>query len=99
MSGYSGTPLCKKLGIKPGFKLYLIDHPADYLDLLGELPDGLIFMDTLAQPPDLIHFFVKTVSELEAQLPFLKDKSGRMARFGFLGTKKAPKFPQMLMKI
>lgn len=93
MSGYSGTPLCKKLGIKPGFKLYLIDQPADYLDLLGELPDGLIFMDTLAQPPDLIHFFVKTVSELEAQLSFLKDKIGKNGAIWVSWYKKSAKIP------
>jgi hypothetical protein len=29
MPGYSGTPLPKKLGIKPGFHVYLLNAPAD----------------------------------------------------------------------
>jgi len=29
MSGYSGTPLPKKLGIKPGFRVWLAEIPAD----------------------------------------------------------------------
>jgi len=29
MSGYSGTPLPKKLGIKPGFRAYLVNVPPE----------------------------------------------------------------------
>ena len=36
MAGYSGTPLPKKLGIKPGHRLLLLSMP-DGFDL-GELP-------------------------------------------------------------
>ncbi len=33
-SGYSGTPLIKKLGIKPDSKLMLINAPENYNDLV-----------------------------------------------------------------
>jgi hypothetical protein len=33
-AGYPGTPLFKKLGIKPGTKALLINQPAHYDDLL-----------------------------------------------------------------
>lgn len=36
--GYSGTPLLKKLGFKPGQQVLLIDAPEAYLDWLG--PDS-----------------------------------------------------------
>jgi len=36
MPGYSGTPLPKKLGIKPGFRAQLISAPADVLKELRE---------------------------------------------------------------
>ncbi|HMD27036.1 MAG TPA: hypothetical protein VKH13_00590 [Steroidobacteraceae bacterium] len=36
MAGYSGTPLVKKLGIKEGFKIHVVDAPADYRQLLAE---------------------------------------------------------------
>jgi hypothetical protein len=40
-AGYSGTPLPRKLGIKPGARLGLIRPPADFARTLGELPEGV----------------------------------------------------------
>ena len=37
-AGYSGTPLVRKLGIKPGYRITLLNAPEDYLELLGPLP-------------------------------------------------------------
>ena len=57
-AGYSGTPLIKKLGIKPETKLSLINKPAGYYDWLGaDLSDQLYKKNEI---PDLIHLFVKT---------------------------------------
>jgi len=36
MPGYSGTPLPKKLGIKPGYCIYFLDAPADVRSELGD---------------------------------------------------------------
>jgi len=38
MSGYSGTPLSKKLGLRPGFRVYLINEP---MEVRGELQAAL----------------------------------------------------------
>ncbi|MXY12467.1 MAG: DUF3052 domain-containing protein, partial [Chloroflexi bacterium] len=38
MAGYSGTPLPKKLGIKEGSVVALIDPPAEFDQILGPLP-------------------------------------------------------------
>jgi hypothetical protein len=38
MAGYSGKPLWQKLGIKPGFGIFVDGLPAAYGDLVGELP-------------------------------------------------------------
>jgi hypothetical protein len=40
-AGYSGTPLAKKLGIKPGTRLVPLEAPAEYLGWLAPLPDGV----------------------------------------------------------
>lgn len=40
-AGYSGTPLVRKLGIKKDFRLAVWNRPDGYLDLLGELPEGV----------------------------------------------------------
>jgi hypothetical protein len=40
-AGYSGTPLVRKLGIKPGARLGLIGAPDGFAETLGELPRGV----------------------------------------------------------
>jgi hypothetical protein len=40
MAGYSGTPLPRKLGIKPGGRVGTRNAPADFERTLGPLPDG-----------------------------------------------------------
>ena len=40
-AGYSGTPLVRKLGIKPGARLAVIGAPEGFDDTLGELPPGV----------------------------------------------------------
>ena len=67
MPGYSGTPLPKKLGIKPQFHVLLLDAPAD---VKAELKDALatcqIVKDGRA-PLDFAMIFVKSTSELKKQ--------------------------------
>ena len=40
--GYSGTPLPRKLGIKPEAKLALVNAPDGFDDTVGELPPGVV---------------------------------------------------------
>ncbi|MEO6071617.1 MAG: hypothetical protein ABIN57_08325 [Chitinophagaceae bacterium] len=42
-SGYSGTPLAKKLGIKDGHKIRLVNHPDYYFDLFDDLLNDIKF--------------------------------------------------------
>ena len=55
--GYSGTPLPKKLGIKPGMSLAVLNAPANLDALLGELPDG-VTSRRLGHHRDLVLIFV-----------------------------------------
>ncbi len=41
-SGYSGTPLVRKLGIKPAAKVALVRAPDGFDETLGELPPGAV---------------------------------------------------------
>ncbi len=70
--GYSKTPLAKKLGIKPGFKLKLVNAPEYYLDLFTDMPED-IDITVGKQKVDLIHFFTKDEKELAQLLPKLKN--------------------------
>ena len=58
MAGYSGTPLVKKLGIKEGSRVALVNAPGDFQTELDELPDNVKFMKSTTKSLDLILFFV-----------------------------------------
>lgn len=94
MAGYSGTPLAKKLGIKPGTRIGKLNAPKQYGDWLGPLPDGARFV---AKAPregsDLVHLFVTSAAELARDLPKAR---AAMAPDGALWVswyKKAAKIP------
>lgn len=70
--GYSGTPLGKKLGLKEGFKIRIINEPDDYRGLLTDLPDNIQFLTSKRQKKNIIHLFVKKAKELNNQLAGLK---------------------------
>ncbi|HWZ14478.1 MAG TPA: DUF3052 family protein [Mucilaginibacter sp.] len=73
-AGYSGTPLAKKLGIKPGFKIGLINIPGNYFDLFTDLPADIHVTNDTSIKKDLIHFFTKSEKEFTAMLPDLKNQ-------------------------
>ena len=58
MAGYSGTPLPKKLGIKAGSRIALVNAPKDFDSELGELPDNVEFVKRPTKSLDIILFFV-----------------------------------------
>ena len=58
MAGYSGTPLVKKLGIKEGSRVALVNAPENFQTELGDLPDNVKFMKSTTKSLDLILFFV-----------------------------------------
>ena len=73
-SGYSGTPLAKKLGIKGGFHVKLVNAPIYYFDLFTDLPADIVLTDAPSLKKDFIHFFTKSVEEYIQNLPILKDQ-------------------------
>jgi hypothetical protein len=71
-AGYSGTPLAKKLGFKPGFAAVYVNPPDDFDALLGELPDDVKVLKRLREDLDLVVCFVTARAELERRLPKLR---------------------------
>jgi hypothetical protein len=69
-AGYSGTPLLKKLGIKPEMKVVLINQPTNYYDLLESNISNQLCKKN--ETPDFIHLFVKTSKEFETEMKKLK---------------------------
>lgn len=70
-AGYSGTPLAKKLGIKPGFTVTTQNDPSDFKPLLDPLPEGVSFKSNLRGSTDLVVAFFVERSKLKARLPAL----------------------------
>ena len=65
-SGYSSTPLAKKLGLKDRYKYLLYNQPKHYFSLFSDLPDNISTLDTiLTNTADFIHLFFTTVEELK----------------------------------
>ncbi|MCP5117986.1 MAG: DUF3052 domain-containing protein, partial [bacterium] len=68
MAGYSGTPLPKKLGIKPKLVLGLVNAPDDFEKTLGALPDGVKLRHNLRGRVDLIIWFTKSAADLKRRI-------------------------------
>ena len=71
-AGYSGAPLIKKLGIKPGMKAAFLYAPQGYDQTLGPLPQEFNLLKRLGKEMDFIHFFAKERAKLLSKLPKLK---------------------------
>jgi len=64
MAGYSGTPLVRKLGIKPGANIAFISAPQDYASEL-DLPSDVTVNSRSSKPLDFAQLFVTREIELK----------------------------------
>ncbi|MBZ0298430.1 MAG: DUF3052 family protein [Anaerolineae bacterium] len=92
-AGYSGTPLVKKLGLKPGQRILILNPPENYAATLGDLPDGLLQVETATPELDFIQWFTKDRAELEQQFPDLKAALAPDGMLWISWPKKASKVP------
>ena len=74
MAGYSSTPLTRKLGIKEGFRIALVNAPKDFQSELGELPDKVEFVKRTANSLDIVLFFVLSERALARDFANLAEK-------------------------
>ncbi len=71
-AGYSGTPLVKKLGIKPASHVLVLGAPDGYRAMLEGLPDQVKFVAAASGSTDLVHVFSRRKSELAKTLTALR---------------------------
>ncbi|MDE0026455.1 MAG: hypothetical protein OXP69_18760 [Spirochaetaceae bacterium] len=79
-AGYSGTPLIRKLGLRPDLRVCLLHEPDGFRALL----DGVERFDITADLQgtfDYLQFFTDSRAELEARFPAL---AGHVADGGML---------------
>jgi len=74
MTGYSGTPLAQKLGIRPETTVILMNAPANYRNLLGQIADDAHFSDKIKKSSNFVHLFTTSRSDLEKRLMMLREK-------------------------
>ncbi len=74
MAGYSSTPLPKKLGIKEGSRIALVNAPKDFQRTLGALPENAVFVARLIKPLDIVLLFVLTERALLRDFAKLAEK-------------------------
>ena len=72
-AGYSGTPLPKKLGMKPGQRIAFFHAPPEFARALGALPDGVEPTHGADDdaPLDVAVFFTRRAAELAGRFPAL----------------------------
>lgn len=92
-AGYSGTPLAKKLGIKPNFKLKLYFEPDYYFQLFEDLPSDLEIMEGQGSNIDFIHVFVKEKSLLLDKIQEIKGSLKKNGQVWISWPKGASKIP------
>jgi hypothetical protein len=92
-AGYSGTPLAKKLGIKPGTVLLPVHAPTNYLALINPLPENVTVRRIVIEDLDLIHLFTKTRAELIELLDLYKSKIKQSGAIWVSWPKKTSRIP------
>jgi len=90
-SGYSGTPLAKKLSLKPGMRAWFDGMPATVAEEIGDI--GLVLLSKPEAPIDAAHIFVTMREDMDVKLQRLRPL---LAASGFIWVswpKKASKVP------
>ena len=93
LTGYSGTPLVKKLGFKSPLIVLLVNAPKEYKTWLGEIPEGVTFTSKANLPIEAAHIFTTSSLELDATLSKLRHE---LKQDGFIWVswpKKSSKVP------
>jgi hypothetical protein len=68
MAGPSSKPVTQKLGIQPGFCIFIEGAPAAYSDIVGKLPADATIASRLKAPLDMVHVFAIKAAGLAEKL-------------------------------
>jgi hypothetical protein len=70
MAGYSQTPLVKKLGIKEGMRISILNSPGEFWIELGNMPEVKAISKPVKEM-DLLLYFADSRKDLETLFPKL----------------------------
>jgi hypothetical protein len=89
MAGYSGTPLTKKLGIRAGSAVALLNAPPQFERTLGELPEGASLRRQARGKARVILLFSRSMTDLERRFPAAARATEEAGRLWIVWPKKA----------
>jgi hypothetical protein len=92
-SGYSGTPLAQKLGLRPGMRAWFLGLPDGVRAEIERDAPPLELLDTPEPPVDLAHIFVTSCAALDCELRMLLPLIAREGMIWVSWPKKASKVP------
>jgi hypothetical protein len=91
MADYSGTPLAKKLGIKEGHRVAVVNDPGGLPRALAPLPQDVRMLKSLRAPVDVAVLFVTTAGELDRRFDRMRDALSEAGGFWVAWPKKSSK--------
>ena len=105
-TGYSGTPLAKKLGMKGGMAVLTVNAPQGYLELVDPVPEGVTIDEEgnsqagslrsdggRSDGVDIVHLFTNSRDELFGELARLRNVIRQDGAIWVSWYKKAAKLP------
>jgi hypothetical protein len=90
---YSGTPLPKKLGIREGSRVFLVNAPDGFDRLLTPMPEGATMLTKLSKPLDVGVLFAVERAELVRWFDRMTAALDTSGRLWVAWPKKASKVP------
>lgn len=99
-AGYSGTPLAKKLGIKSGFEVLVLNSPTSYLSFFNDFPSDVQLTEDLSfkGEADFIHLFASSEDELRTYFKTAKKALKKSGMLWISWPKKTSKIPTTIDK-
>ena len=92
-AGYSGTPLAKKLGLKPGMRTWSLNMPGNVRADIDRDAPPVERLQSPEPPVDLAHIFVNSLAALDCELRMLLPLIARDGMIWVSWPKKASKVP------
>ena len=93
IAGYSGTPLAKKLGLKPGMRVWFQDMPESVSAEIDRDAPPVTRLDLPEPPVEFAHIFVTSCAVLDCELRMLLPLLDPAGMIWISWPKKASKVP------
>jgi hypothetical protein len=90
---YSGTPLWKKLGIREGSRVLLVNAPAGFEEVLEPLPGGAAILSRAGRDLDVVVVFDTVFAEMARRFAALKPSLATDGRLWVAWPKRTAKVP------